>query len=60
MSFFSDFFNLAFKAGIPYDAERNEFRVGPAEASRIEFQRQQDEELNRWMNQPMRGFDDNF
>ena len=53
MSFFSDFFNLAFKAGIPYDAERNRFEIGPAEAARIDFQRQQDEEMNSWMNRSM-------
>lgn len=60
MSFFNDLFNLAFRSGVPYDAEKNEFRVGAAEAARMEFQRQQDEEMNRWINQPMRGFDDNF
>lgn len=60
MSFFSDFFNLAFKAGVPYDAEKNQFNIGPAEAARMEFQRQQDEQMNQWINQPMRGFDENF
>lgn len=60
MSFFNDIFNLAFRAGVPYDAEKNEFRVGAAEAARMEFQRQQDEQMNQWINQPMRGFDDPF
>lgn len=60
MSFFSDFFNLAFRSGVPYDTEKNRFLVGPAEAARIEWQRQQEEEINLLINHPIRPIDDQF
>ena len=43
-----DFFNLLFRSGIPYDAEKNEFRVRPEDAARIEFQRELMEQENSW------------
>lgn len=45
-----DMFNLLFRSGIPYDAERNEFRVRPEDMSRIEFQRDLMEQEERWMS----------
>lgn len=58
MSFFDDIFNLAFRSGVPYDPQKNQFNIGPAEAARMDFQRQQEQEMNQWINQPIRGFDD--
>lgn len=46
----NDFMNLLFRAGVPYDAEKNEFRVRPEDISRIEFQRDQMEQEERWMS----------
>lgn len=57
MSFFDDIFNLAFRSGVPYDQQTNQFKIGPAEAARMDFQRQQEQEMNQWISQPMRGFD---
>ena len=45
----SDMINLLFRSGIPYDAEKNEFRVRPEDTARIEFQRQIMEDEERWM-----------
>lgn len=44
----SDLMNLLFRSGIPYDAERNEFRVRPEDISRIEHQRDLIEQEERW------------
>jgi hypothetical protein len=57
MSFFDDIFNLAFRSGVPYDPQINQFKIGPAEAARMDFQRQQEQEMNQWINQPIKGFD---
>ena len=48
----NDFMNLLFKTGIPYDAERNEFRVRPEDIPRIEHQRELDRQEQQWMNRP--------
>ena len=45
-----DMFRVLFGAGIPYDAERNEFRVRPEDMPRIEHQRDLLEQEERWMN----------
>lgn len=45
-----DLMNLLFRSGIPYDAERNEFRVRPEDMARIEFQRDIMEQEERWMS----------
>lgn len=45
-----DMFRILFGAGIPYDAERNEFRVRPEDMPRIEHQRDLLEQEERWMN----------
>ena len=45
-----DLMNLLFRSGIPYDAERNEFRVRPEDMSRIEQQRDLMEQEERWMS----------
>lgn len=45
-----DTFNEFFRAGIPYDAERNEFRVRPEDIARLEFQRGIKEQEERWMS----------
>lgn len=45
-----DMFNLLFRSGIPYDSERNEFKVRPEDMPRIEAQRQIMEEEERWMS----------
>ena len=46
----NDVMNLLFRAGIPYDAERNEFRVGLQDIPRIERQRDLIEQEERWMS----------
>jgi hypothetical protein len=38
-----------FKAGVPYDADTNEFKVGPAEIARLDWQRKLDEQEENWM-----------
>lgn len=45
-----DLMNDLFRAGIPYDAERNEFRVRPEDVARLEFQREIKEQEERWMS----------
>ena len=45
-----DLMNLLFRSGIPYDAERNEFRVRPEDMSRIEHQRDLMEQEERWLS----------
>lgn len=45
-----DMMNLLFRAGIPYDAERNEFRVKPEDMFRIEHQRDLIEQEERWFS----------
>ena len=45
-----DMFRILFGAGIPYDAERNEFRVRPEDMPRIEHQRDLLEQEERLMN----------
>ena len=47
-----DFFNLLFRSGIPYDAEKNEFRVRTEDIARIQFQRDLMEQEERWMASP--------
>lgn len=44
-----DLMNLFFRAGIPYDAEKNEFRIRPEDMSRIELQRDLLEQEERRM-----------
>ena len=48
----NDFMNLLFKTGIPYDAERNEFRVRSEDIPRIEHQQRIEQEHEQWMNRP--------
>lgn len=45
-----DMFNLLFRSGIPYDAEKNEFKVRPEDVARIDFQRDLMEQEERWMS----------
>ena len=54
-----DMFNLLFRAGIPYDAEKNEFRVRPEDMSRIERQRDLMEQEERWMSSSRKEWYDN-
>lgn len=60
MSFFDDIFNLAFRSGVPYDPQKNQFNIGPAEAARMDWQRQQEQEMNSWVNRPMNSFNGGF
>lgn len=55
-----DTFNEFFRAGIPYDAERNEFRVRPEDIARLEFQRGIKEQEERWMSSSRNRLDDLF
>jgi len=43
-------FNLLFHSGIPYDAEKNEFKVRPEDFARIDFQRDLMEQEERWIS----------
>ena len=54
-----DLMNLLFRSGIPYDAERNEFRVRPEDMSRIEQQRNLMEQEERWMSSSRKEWYDN-
>ena len=46
----SDFFSRLFRAGVPYDADTNQFKVGPAEIARLDWQRKLDEQEDNWMH----------
>jgi hypothetical protein len=54
-----DFFNILFGAGVPYDAEKNEFRVRPEDAARIDMQRDLLEQEERW-NRPAVMFNETY
>lgn len=43
-------YDLLFRSGIPYDAEKNEFRMRPEDVARVEFQRDILEQEERWMS----------
>lgn len=44
----NDIIDLLFRSGIPYDPEKNEFKVRQEDVSRIEFQRDLMEQERRW------------
>ena len=41
--------NLLFRSGVPYDAEKNEFRIRPEHLPMIEHQRDLMEQDERWL-----------
>lgn len=43
-------YDLLFRSGVPYDAEKNEFRMRPEDIARVEFQRDILEQEERWMS----------
>ena len=45
-----DMMKLLFSAGIPYDAEQNEFRLKTEDLSRIDHQRDLIEQNERWFS----------